>query len=109
MQLDTTLQNASTTSDQQQQQTQYGNKVYPTKVTELKEDSPKMESELVAPEPGTKAERARYTLHVTPKLKDGIPQTQEILIMPPSAVPGSDVKPLVILKQVSKPLRLGIT
>ncbi|KAK3740936.1 hypothetical protein QZH41_017783, partial [Actinostola sp. cb2023] len=84
---------------------QYDNKVYPSKVSEINDDTVNIESELVAPEPSDKPQRARYTLHVTPKLKNGVPQQQEIFIMPPNAKPGSNVKPLVILKQkVTRPM-----
>ena len=78
-----------------------GNKVYPSNVAELNDEpNVNIQSELVAPEPSDKPQRARYTLHVKPKLINGVPQQQQIFIMPPNIKAGSNVKPLVILKQV---------
>lgn len=65
-----------------------------------------MQADLVAPASGPKPLEAKYTIRVKPKLKDGVPQIQEIRIMPPksNSTKGS-VKPLMVLKQnVTKPL-----
>lgn len=65
-----------------------------------------MQSDLVAPASGPKPLQAKYTIRVKPKLKDGVPQVQEIRIMPPknNATKGF-AKPLMVLKQnVTKPL-----
>lgn len=65
-----------------------------------------LESDLVAPVPGDKPLVAKYTLRVKPKLVNGVPQMQEIRIMPPnkSGVSGY-VKPLMVLKQnITKPM-----
>lgn len=59
-----------------------------------------MQSDLVAPASGPKPLQAKYTIRVKPKLKDGVPQIQEIRIMPPkSASTKGFVKPLMVLKQ----------
>ena len=66
-----------------------------------------MQSDLVAPASGPQPLEAKYTIRVKPKLKDGVPQVQEIRIMPPKSnttVKGF-VKPLMVLKQnVTRPL-----
>ena len=64
------------------------------------------QSDLVAPSSGTKPLQAKYTIRVKPKLKDGVPQIQEIRIMPPkgNATKGF-AKPLMVLKQnVTRPM-----
>ena len=65
-----------------------------------------MQADLVAPASGPKPLEAKYTIRVKPKLKDGVPQIQEIRIMPPrSNSTNGFVKPLMVLKQnVTKPL-----
>ena len=65
-----------------------------------------LQADLVAPASGPKPLEAKYTIRVKPKLKDGVPQIQEIRIMPPkdNSTHGF-VKPLMVLKQnVTKPL-----
>lgn len=64
------------------------------------------QSDLVAPASGTKPLQAKYTIRVKPKLKDGVPQIQEIRIMPPkSNATKGFVKPLMVLKQnVTRPM-----
>ncbi|XP_073243950.1 uncharacterized protein [Porites lutea] len=64
------------------------------------------QSDLVAPASGTKPLEAKYTIRVKPKLKDGVPQIQEIRIMPPkSNATKGFVKPLMVLKQnVTRPM-----
>ena len=66
-----------------------------------------MQSDLVAPASGPQPLQAKYTIRVKPKLKDGVPQVQEIRIMPPkrnTTIKGF-VKPLMVLKQnVTRPL-----
>ena len=64
------------------------------------------QSDLVAPASGTKPLQAKYTIRVKPKLKDGVPQIQEIRIMPPkSNATKAFVKPLMVLKQnVTRPM-----
>ncbi|XP_020630507.1 mucin-7-like isoform X1 [Orbicella faveolata] len=73
------------------------------------EDAPEvseLQADLVAPASGPKPLEAKYTIRVKPKLKDGVPQIQEIRIMPPkSNSTNGFVKPLMVLKQnVTKPL-----
>ena len=65
-----------------------------------------VQSDLVAPASGPKPLQAKYTIRVKPKLKDGIPQIQEIRIMPPkSNATKGFVKPLMVLKQnVTRPM-----
>ena len=65
-----------------------------------------MQSDLVAPASGPKPLQAKYTIRVKPRLKDGVPQIQEIRIMPPKGNSTIDfVKPLMVLKQnVTKPM-----
>lgn len=65
-----------------------------------------LQADLVAPASGPKPLEAKYTIRVKPKLKDGVPQIQEIRIMPPrSNSTNGFVKPLMVLKQnVTKPL-----
>ena len=65
-----------------------------------------MQSDLVAPASGPKPLQAKYTIRVKPKLKDGVPQIQEIRIMPPkSNATKGFAKPLMVLKQnVTKPI-----
>lgn len=79
--------------------------IYPNEVKSLSESS-KLESDLVAPAPGKKPLVAKYTLRVKPKLLNGVPQTQEIRIMPPNkAGTAGYVKPLMVLKQnITKPM-----
>ena len=69
-------------------------------------EASKLESDLVAPAPGRKPLVAKYTLRVKPKLLNGVPQTQEIRIMPPNkAGTAGYVKPLMVLKQnITKPM-----
>ncbi|KAM7427184.1 hypothetical protein ABFA07_021634 [Porites harrisoni] len=64
------------------------------------------QSDLVAPASGTKPLQAKYTIRVKPKLKDGVPQIQEIRIMPPkSNATKAFVTPLMVLKQnVTRPM-----
>ena len=65
-----------------------------------------LQSDLVAPIPGKKPLVAKYTLRVKPKLVNGVPQMQEIRIMPPNKSGVSAyVKPLMVLKQnITKPM-----
>lgn len=78
-------------------------------VTSKANDTPPiydMQSDLIAPASGPKPLQAKYTIRILPKLRDGVPQVQEIRIMPPK---GNDtkafVKPLMVLKQnVSRPM-----
>ncbi|XP_074626433.1 uncharacterized protein LOC141884532 isoform X2 [Acropora palmata] len=65
-----------------------------------------LQSDLVAPIPGEKPLVAKYTLRVKPKLINGVPQMQEIRIMPPNKSGVSAyVKPLMVLKQnITKPM-----
>ncbi|XP_067050211.1 uncharacterized protein [Acropora muricata] len=65
-----------------------------------------LQSDLVAPIPGEKPLVAKYTLRVKPKLVNGVPQMQEIRIMPPNKSGVSAyVKPLMVLKQnITKPM-----
>ena len=90
------LQNTTATQTQE---------IYPNEVKSLPETS-KLESDLVAPAPGRKPLVAKYTLRVKPKLLNGVPQTQEIRIMPPNkAGTAGYVKPLMVLKQnITKPM-----
>ncbi|XP_032236474.2 mediator of RNA polymerase II transcription subunit 15 isoform X2 [Nematostella vectensis] len=74
------------------------NKFYPTEVKDLDDPSSLM-SKLIAPAPGDKPQKAKYTIHVKPKFVNGVPQPQEIAIMPPDALGIASDKPLVILKQ----------
>lgn len=69
-------------------------------------ETSELESDLVAPTPGQKPLVAKYTLRVKPKLLNGVPQTQEIRIMPPNkAGTAGYVKPLMVLKQnITKPM-----
>lgn len=76
--------------------------VLPTEVKDL--ENTELESDLVAPVPGDKPLVAKYTLRVKPKLVNGVPQMQEIRIMPPNKASGF-VKPLMVLKQnITKPM-----
>lgn len=86
-----------------------------TTATDLKDatgsadDAPEVsefQADLVAPASGPKPLEAKYTIRVKPKLKDGVPQIQEIRIMPPrSNSTKGYVKPMMVLKQnVTKPL-----
>ncbi|XP_078373882.1 uncharacterized protein LOC144657408 isoform X2 [Oculina patagonica] len=77
--------------------------------TESADDAPdvtELQADLVAPASGPKPLEAKYTIRVKPKLKDGVPQIQEIRIMPPKGNSTKGfVKPLMVLKQnVTKPL-----
>ena len=76
--------------------------IYPNKVADLPEMNV-LESDLVAPAPGNKPIVAKYTLRVKPKLLNGVPQTQEIRILPPNH--HGIVKPLMVIKQnITKPM-----
>ena len=79
-------------------------KILPNEVKNL--DTSELESDLVAPVPGEKPLVAKYTLRVKPKLLNGVPQMQEIRIMPPNKSGASGfVKPLMVLKQnITKPM-----
>ena len=73
------------------------------------DDAPEVsefQANLVAPASGPKPLEAKYTIRVKPKLKDGIPQVQELRIMPPGSNSTKGyVKPLMVLKQnITKPL-----
>lgn len=78
-------------------------------VTGSADDAPEVsefQADLVAPASGPKPLEAKYTIRVKPKLKDGVPQIQEIRIMPPrSNSTKGYVKPMMVLKQnITKPL-----
>ncbi|XP_078373034.1 uncharacterized protein LOC144656666 [Oculina patagonica] len=91
--------------DQQNATATQTTEIYPNEVKSLTETS-ELESNLVAPAPGRKPLVAKYTLRVKPKLLNGVPQTQEIRIMPPNkAGTAGYVKPLMVLKQnITKPM-----
>ena len=78
--------------------------IFPSEVKDL--ENLELESDLVAPAPGDKPLVAKYTLRVKPKLLKGVPQMQEIRIMPPNKSGASGfVKPLMVLKQnITKPM-----
>lgn len=78
--------------------------ILPKEVKDL--ENSELESDLVAPVPGDKPLVAKYTLRVKPKLLNGVPQMQEIRIMPPDKSGASGfVKPLMVLKQnITKPM-----
>lgn len=76
----------------------------PSEVKDL--DTSELQSDLIAPVASDKPLVAKYTLRVKPKLVNGIPQMQEIRIMPPNKTTTSTfVKPLMVLKQnITKPM-----
>lgn len=76
----------------------------PSEVKDL--DTSELQSDLIAPVASDKPLVAKYTLRVRPKLVNGIPQMQEIRIMPPNKTTTSAfVKPLMVLKQnITKPM-----
>lgn len=77
--------------------------ILPSEVKDL--ENTELESDLVAPVPGEKPLVAKYTLRVKPKLVKGVPQMQEIRIMPPNKSGAGFVKPLMVLKQnITKPM-----
>ncbi|XP_027048225.1 brain acid soluble protein 1 homolog [Pocillopora damicornis] len=78
-------------------------------VTGSADDAPEVsefQADLVAPASGPKPLEAKYTIRVKPKLKDGVPQIQEIRIMPPRSNSTKEyAKPIMVLKQnITKPL-----
>lgn len=78
--------------------------IMPSEVKDL--DTSELQSDLIAPVASDKPLVAKYTLRVKPKLVNGIPQMQEIRIMPPNKTTTSAfVKPLMVLKQnITKPM-----
>jgi len=78
-------------------------------VTSKANDAPEIseiQSDLIAPASGPKPLQAKYTIRIMPKLRDGVPQVQEIRIMPPKSDKTlAFFKPLMVLKQnVTKPM-----